>query len=209
MLTNETTSKLHEMHLGAMAEAFTVQMNDSQYNGLSFEDRFSMLVDAEWTRRKSNRLHSLIRAAGYAAPSACVEDISYAAQRQLDKAQILRLASCAYIEQAHNVVILGATGTGKTYLACALGIAANRNYYSTKYIRLRDHVATPAGIEPATSGVTGRRANHLRYGAMWHRAKDLNIDCLSQSQACCQLHQPGIWCARRDLNSHALAGPRF
>ena len=97
MLTNETTSKLHEMHLGAMAEAFTVQMNDSQYNGLSFEDRFSMLVDAEWTRRKSNRLHSLIRAAGYAAPSACVEDISYAAQRQLDKAQILRLASCAYI----------------------------------------------------------------------------------------------------------------
>src|SRR5574344_1358667 len=138
MLTNETTSKLHEMHLGAMAEAFTVQMNDSQYNGLSFEDRFSMLVDAEWTRRKSNRLHSLIRAAGYAAPSACVEDISYAAQRQLDKAQLLRLAACTYIEQAHNVVILGATGTGKTYLACALGIAANRNYYSTKYIRLPD-----------------------------------------------------------------------
>ncbi len=138
MLTNETTSKLHEMHLGAMAEAFTAQINDSQYNGLSFEERFSMLVDAEWTRRKSNRLHSLIRAAGYAAPSACVEDISYAAQRQLDKAQILRLASCAYIEQAHNVVVLGATGTGKTYLACALGIAANRNYYSTKYIRLPD-----------------------------------------------------------------------
>ena len=81
MLTNETTSKLHEMHLGAMAEAFAAQMNDSQSTGLSFEDRFSMLVDAEWTRRKSNRLHSLIRAAGYASPNACIEDISYAAQR--------------------------------------------------------------------------------------------------------------------------------
>lgn len=109
MLTNETTSKLHEMHLGAMAETFAAQMNDSQYSGLSFEDRFSMLVDAEWMRRKSNQLHSLTRAADYATPSACVEDISYAAQRQLDKALILRLASRAYIEQAHNAVILGAT----------------------------------------------------------------------------------------------------
>ena len=80
-----------------------------------------MLVDAEWTRRKSNRLHSLIRAAGYATPSACVKDISYAVQRQLDKAQILRLASCAFIEQAHNAVILGATGTGKTYRHAPLG----------------------------------------------------------------------------------------
>lgn len=138
MLTNETVSKLHEMHLGAMAEAFITQQNDAQYNSLSFEDRFSMLVDSEWTKRKSNRLVSLIRNAGYAAPNACIEDISYDAQRQLDKAQILRLSTCSFIEQAHNVVILGATGTGKTYLACALGNAANRKYYSTKYIRLPD-----------------------------------------------------------------------
>lgn len=138
MLTNITKTKLHEMHLGAMAEAFAVQINDPQYSSLSFEDRFSMLVDTEWTKRKSNRLQLLIRNAGYAVPGACVEDISYTAQRQLDKAQILRLASCAYIEQSHNVVILGATGTGKTYLSCALGIAANRNYYSTRYIRLPD-----------------------------------------------------------------------
>lgn len=138
MLTNETSSKLYEMRLSTMAEAFTAQLNDAQYNSLSFEDRFSLLVDAEWTRRKSNRLQTLIRNAGYAAPNACIEDISYTAQRLLDKTQILRLASCTYIEQAHNVIILGATGTGKTYLACALGIAANRSYYTTKYIRLPD-----------------------------------------------------------------------
>lgn len=138
MLTNETTSKLREMHLGTMADTFSAQINNPQFNALSFEDRFSMIVDAEWTKRKSNRLHSLIRKAGYATPTACVEDIAYTPQRQLDKAQIMRLASCSYIDQSHNVIILGATGTGKTYLACALGIAANRNYYTTKYIRLPD-----------------------------------------------------------------------
>lgn len=138
MLTNETVSKLHEMHMSAMAAAFSSQIEDPQFKDLSFEDRFSLLVDAEWSSRKSNRLRRLIRNAGYSIPSACIEDITYTPERQLDKAYILRLASCAYIEQAHNIVILGATGTGKTYLACALGNAANRNFYATKYIRLPD-----------------------------------------------------------------------
>lgn len=69
---------------------------------------------------------------------ASVEDIEYLPERKLDKAQILRLASCAYIQEAHNVILLGATGAGKTYLACALGMAANRNFYTSKYIRLPD-----------------------------------------------------------------------
>ena len=76
---------------------------------------------------KSNHLKSLIKNAGYAIPSASVEDIEYLPERKLDKSQILRLASCAYIQEAHNVILLGATGAGKTYLACALGMAANRN----------------------------------------------------------------------------------
>lgn len=138
MLTNETASKLHEMHMSAMAAAFSAQLNDPQFRDLSFEDRFSLLVDAEWSSRKSNRLRRLIRNAGYSIPGACIENIAYTSERQLDKSYILRLASCAYIGQAHNVVILGATGTGKTYLACALGNAANRNFYATKYIRLPD-----------------------------------------------------------------------
>ena len=138
MLTNPTVTKLHEMRLSAMASAFKKQLEDAAMNELSFEDRFSLLVDAEWSTRKSNLLARLRKKAGYAIPGACVEDISYSADRQLDKAQILRLASCSYIQNANNVIILGATGTGKTYLACALGNAANRNYYETKYIRLPD-----------------------------------------------------------------------
>lgn len=126
MLTNETISKLNEMHLGTMAAGFAAQLTDSQFHALSFEERFSILVDAEWSARKSNRLTKLIKKAGYSAPGASIEDISFLPERKLDQAQILRLASCAFIREAQNVIILGATGTGKTYLACALGMAANR-----------------------------------------------------------------------------------
>ena len=113
MLTNETISKLNEMHLGTMASHFADQLTDPQFQSLSFEERFSILVDAEWSSRKSNRLTKLIKKAGYSEPGASIEDISFLPERKLDKAQILRLASCSYIQQAQNVIILGATGTGK------------------------------------------------------------------------------------------------
>jgi DNA replication protein DnaC len=83
----------------------------------------------------------LIRNAGYAISDACIEDIEYHPDRQLDKAQIARLATCHYIQEYHNVVILGATGSGKTYLACALGMAASRTFYPVSYIRLPDLLA--------------------------------------------------------------------
>ena len=71
-------------------------------------------------------------AAHFADPSACVENIEYHADRCLDKAMIPRLATCAYIAEAHNVILMGATGTGKTYLACALGMAAVRNFMKVR-----------------------------------------------------------------------------
>lgn len=138
MFTNETLAKLQEMHLGTMARQFKAQLDDPQYASMSFEDRFSLLVDAEWAARKSNHLHRLIRSAGFAVPGASVEDVEYLPERGLNKEQILRLASCAYIQEAHNVILLGATGAGKTYLACALGMAACREFYTVRYIRLPD-----------------------------------------------------------------------
>ena len=138
MLTNETTRKLQEMHLGVMARAFTAQLSDAQASTLSFEDRFSLLVDAQWADRKSNHLQRLIRKADFAHPGACIENIEYLPERKLDRTQILRLATCSYIQEAHNVILLGATGTGKTYIACALGMAAARNFYTVRYIRLPD-----------------------------------------------------------------------
>ena len=136
MLNDNTISKLTEMKMGAMAKTFRSQLTDRNISELGFEERFGMLVDAEWSARKSNRLTRLIRNAGYDFPSACIEDIEYHADRKLDKGLIGRLSTCAYIEERHNIIIMGATGNGKTYLSNAFGIAANRNFLTVKYVRL-------------------------------------------------------------------------
>lgn len=138
MLNDTTINKLHEMKLSVMAHTFRQQVSDPKYAEIAFEERFGIIVDTEWTARKNNRLTRLIRSASYEIPGACIEGIEYHADRKLDKAQIARLATCTYIQECHNIIILGATGNGKTYLANAFGMAANRNFYTVKYIRLPD-----------------------------------------------------------------------
>ena len=136
MLNNNTTAKLKEMKMSAMARSFDSQLSNTELSSLSFEERFGLLVDAEYTARKNNRLKRLIRSAGYSQPDASLEDIEYHTDRKLDKSLILRLRSCDYIGRKHNVIILGATGSGKTYLASALGLTANRSFMTVKYARL-------------------------------------------------------------------------
>ena len=119
-----------------MAKMFRNQLSDSSFASLSFEERFGLTVDAEWATRKTNRLTRLIKSAGYDFPGACIENIEYLPDRQLNKELITRLSTCNYIEERHNVIVMGATGNGKTYVSNALGMAANRNFYTVKYIRL-------------------------------------------------------------------------
>lgn len=133
-----TQRKLHEMRLSAMADAYQNQLLDPSYQGLSFEERFGLLVDLEWSRRKNNRLASLIRKADFQQSNASIENVEYHADRKLDQTQILRLATCTYIHEKLNIIIMGASGAGKTYLACAFGIAACRNFLPVKYVRLPD-----------------------------------------------------------------------
>ena len=135
MMNQVTVNKLHDMRLSAMAEAYREQMENSDMSALSFDERFGMMVDFEWSRRKSNHLNRLIRQAGLHFHNAAIEDVEYHADRKLDQAQILQLSGCNYIAEKHNIILLGASGAGKTWLACAFGMAACRNYYSTKYIR--------------------------------------------------------------------------
>lgn len=138
MMNQTTANKLHDMRLSAMAEAYRSQMENPEISALSFDERFGMMVDSEWNRRKSNHLSRLICRAELHFANAAIEDVEYHSDRKLDKAEILRLSSCSYIAEKHNIILLGASGAGKTWLACAFGIAACRNYYSTKYIRLPD-----------------------------------------------------------------------
>ncbi|OEF97216.1 IS21-like element helper ATPase IstB [Desulfuribacillus alkaliarsenatis] len=138
MINPATVTKLHEMRLSAMAETFIKQTSSQEYQDLSFEERFGLIVDMEWARRKNNKLLSLIRKAEFRYPQASIEDIEYHADRKLDKGQILRLSTCAYIEEKRNLIIMGASGSGKSYIACAYGMTACRHYYPVKYIRLPD-----------------------------------------------------------------------
>ena len=136
MLTENTANKLNEMRLTTMAKAFKEQMTDQNVSNLPFEDRFGLLVDQEWTSRKNNHLRRLIKQAKFAESDACVENIEYHADRNLDQAQIARLSTCNYITEKHNILLLGATGSGKTYLACTLGMASARNFLPVRYVRL-------------------------------------------------------------------------
>lgn len=136
-MTHESTiNKLVHMRLSTMAETFREQLNDHSFAELSFADRFGMLVDREYRFRKNNRLKRLIRNASFEQNQAHIADINYTSKRKLDKDQIQQLATCEYINDHHNIIILSAAGMGKTYLACALGIAACQQYYTVKYVRL-------------------------------------------------------------------------
>ena len=124
MLTETTITKLREMHFSVMANALSDQMEDSQFRNMGFEDRLGLIVDAEYNARKNNRLQKLIRQASFSDPGACLENVEYLPDRQLKQEELLRFGTCAYVHEHHNIILLGATGSGKTYLACALGMAA-------------------------------------------------------------------------------------
>lgn len=138
MINISTIDKLIEMHMTLMADAFRAQLQDETMKGVSFEDRFGMLVDVEYTSRKNNARARLIKNAGMEQPDASIAAIDYHSGRKLNRDLINRLATCKYIRQNRNIFITGATGSGKTYMACAFGMEPCKQYYSTKFIRLPD-----------------------------------------------------------------------
>ncbi|UCZ51538.1 IS21-like element helper ATPase IstB [Bacillus shivajii] len=136
MMNEQTLTKLHEMKLSGMAEAYKEQSSNKEFQKMSFEERFSLLVDLEHSRRKSNKLQRLIKTATFLNSNACIEDLEYHEDRRLDKDLILKLAGCTYIQSSHNIILKGPTGSGKTFLATAFGVSACRQFYNVKYIRL-------------------------------------------------------------------------
>lgn len=112
MMNEQSLSKLHEMKLSGMAEAYKEQALNKKFLKMSFEDRFSLLVDLEYSRRKSNKLQRLIKTATF-----------------------LNSNACKYILDSHNIILKGPTGSGKTYLATAFGVSTCRQFYNVKYIR--------------------------------------------------------------------------
>ena len=137
MIDQSTIATLKEMRLGAMAAAFDAQLkNQERYRDFSFEERLGLMVDAEWNKRQGNKLARYIKNAHFAMPHATVESIAYYADRKLDKTEMLRLSACQYIDQHHHIILEGASGNGKTFIACAFGIAACRKLKTVRFIRM-------------------------------------------------------------------------
>lgn len=138
MTDYNTIEKLTAMHMSAMANAFRLQIQDPKMKDVPFEDRFGMIVDVEYTSRKNNRLRRLIKNASFEQVNASIADIDYTSGRKLNKSLITKLGSCEYIAEYRNIFITGATGSGKTYMACAFGMEACKQYFTVKYVRLPD-----------------------------------------------------------------------
>lgn len=136
MLNNQTIEKLKDMKLNAMAKALTEQMKNPEINSISFDDRFGMLVDDQWSSRRSNRITNLTQKAKFKFPDACIENIDYSADRKLDRELIAEIADGRYIREKNNVIIMGAAGAGKSFMGCAFGIMACRQLKRVRYIRL-------------------------------------------------------------------------
>jgi len=135
MLIEPTLDRLRELGLIGMAQALAEQLGVPDVQRLSFEDRLALLLEREASERDNRRLRRLLQLAKLRL-DASVEDIDFRSPRGLDKSVVLRLAGCDWVRNNQVVLIVGATGTGKSYLACALAQAACRHGLSARYFRL-------------------------------------------------------------------------
>jgi DNA replication protein DnaC len=134
MLNQQTIEKLAALKLNSMADNFTLQLQQPKMNDLSFEDRFAMIVDAQWDWKENSRMKRYLRDAKLKL-QACVEDIDYKTQRGIDQSVMMRLIAGDWIKNFQNIIITGPTGVGKTFLACALANRACRNGFHSLYLR--------------------------------------------------------------------------
>lgn len=136
-MRNETVKKLRAMKLPAFAQSYQDQMeNEAEYQSLSFDERLMLMVDAEFDSRHNNNIKRLIKNARLSDSSAFLGNIDYLPDRHLNRPLLESLADNEYIRKGLNVILIGATGSGKTYLANALGVNACQYGYKTRYIRL-------------------------------------------------------------------------
>lgn len=136
MTSQSTMDKLYNMRLSVMAQAYRDLDELPGAADMTFDERFAMVVDAEWDARRVNKRTRLLRQAGFSDPEANVADIRYDADRRLDKTRMTELSNCEWVRNHRNVLITGASGAGKSWIACALGVAACNAFFSVRYVRL-------------------------------------------------------------------------
>ena len=135
MLPQQTIDLLHTLRLPGMAQALEEQRGVPDVATLAFEERLALLVEREHLVRETRRLTRLLQLARF-RHAACIEDVNFRVKRGLDRASFLRLAAGDWIRQHGVLLLIGPTGTGKSWLACALGHAACRQGCTVRYVRL-------------------------------------------------------------------------
>ena len=165
MLREPTVEKLQALKLQAMAQAWTDQQQTAELTSLAFDERFALLVEAEWLARENKRLGRALREAKLTLSHACLEAIDYPARRELDKAVIRQLATGRWVHEHQNVLVIGATGVGKSFLACALAHQACRQGYRAYYRRVSRLFQTspwPGPMAPTFACSSSSRASSPR-----------------------------------------------
>jgi DNA replication protein DnaC len=135
MLTHPVIQTLKSMRLNGMVKALQEQLQQADIDRLGFEERLGFLVDREQLDRQNRQLQTRLRKSQL-KQSACLEDIDYHPTRELDRTLLHSLASCQWTKSHHHLLIVGPTGTGKTFLACALAHKACLEGYSSYYARI-------------------------------------------------------------------------
>jgi len=135
MILEQILDKLRSMKLYGMLSAMEEQMNQPEITSLSFEDRFGLLVDQQWTYKENRRLEYRLRHAKLKIKDAAVEQVDYRIPRNLNKSLFMSLVNSDWIDKNQNVIITGSTGCGKSFLACALAQKACRDGYTAIYKR--------------------------------------------------------------------------
>lgn len=137
-MNRDTYEKIIALRLPGMAKTYLEQEKMDDIRDLTFDQRLELLVDAEVDSQRAHKIERLIRNAHFTESKASVTQIKYYPDRHLDKEQILNLATNEYIKKHENVLIIGATGAGKSYIGCALGVEACNSGLKVRYIRLPD-----------------------------------------------------------------------
>lgn len=161
MTSEATVNKLIEMRLTTMAKAYRDIAELPAYSEMNFDEKLAYITDAEWDARRFNKRTRLLRQAGFCTPSANIADVLYYPDRELNKEKITNLSMCEWVREGRNVIITGASGAGKSWLACALGVAACNCFYKVKFARL------PEMLEELA----------LQKDEMWLKAKKRYVKC--------------------------------
>lgn len=134
MLTHPLLDKLRQLRCQGMLESLQEQLQQSDMHALSFEDRVSLMIDREWWLRENNRIKKRLKSASL-RQTASMEDIDYEPARGLSKAVMQTLSSCGWVRESQNILLMGPTGTGKSFVASALGHKACLEGFTVRYVR--------------------------------------------------------------------------